>query len=524
MTPLLISKLNPRRCRFLLALLLAAGFAGHLFYLIHKCPIDLSGDEAQYWDWSRQLGLSYYSKGPLIAYIIRASCALFGDNMPAVRLPALILSAGSSVVTYLLTRRLFQSERLALGAVLMNHFVPLFIAGSLLITIDSPFFLCWGLASYLAAIALFEGKRWPWAIIGLVVGIGALGKYAMLLWLPILGGAMCLDQSNRRALRTAGPWIATAIALACMTPVIIWNAQHGWVTVRHVAHQTGAAGGALSHGSELELIGSQIGVLGPPLAVLMIAAIVDVFRHRATDRKGVFLATFGIGFLAFNFLASLFAKVQVNWPAPAYFTLTILTARFIGIKMQSPDGWHRWRGWVYAMIVLGLIFIPIAHDSSIFLPLFAHRLKEPSDADLQSRLIGWHRLGEFVSDKLDALGPGAFVMCDDYQQTAEMAFYVRGQPRTYCAGPYFGKRLSQYDMWPDRRLDRTSPLVGHDAVYVGKGGEFPPEITAAFDRIDPRQDLDIIVRGVKIHTFKTYLCHGFKGFDALAPHSSSESF
>jgi hypothetical protein len=105
-----------------------------------------------------------------------------------------------------------------------------------------------------------------------------------------------------------------------------------------------------------------------------------------------------------------------------------------------------------------------------------------------------------------------------------MAFYVHGQPKTYCAGPYFGKRLSQYDMWPDRRLDRSSPLVGHDAVYIGKGGDFPDEITAAFASIEPRQDLDITVHGVKIQDFKIYLCHGFKGFNAIAHSSSSESF
>jgi undecaprenyl-diphosphatase len=516
--------LTPLRCRWALAAIITTGFFAHLFYLTHNCPIDLSGDEAQYWDWSRALGLSYYSKGPLIAYIIRASCALFGDNMPAVRLPALLLGAGTSIVTYLLTARLFHSERLALGAVLLNHLVPLFIAGSLLMTIDAPLFFCWGLATCLAAIALFENKKWPWPLIGLIVGIGALGKYAMLLWLPIAGVAMLLDEQGRRILRTPAPWLACAFALVCLTPVVIWNARHDWVTLRHVAHQTGAAGGALSHGDLLSLIGSQIGVVGPTLAVLMGAAILEVWRNRRTDRRGVFLTVIGLGFLAFNLLASLFAKAQVNWPAPTYFTLTILTARFLAIRMESPAAWRPWRPWFYATILLGLIFMPIAHDAVNVIPLVRHFTKDPHDADLLARLRGWHTLGNVVTDKLAALPPGAFVMCDDYQQTAEMAFYVHGQPKTYCAGPYFGKRLSQYDMWPDRRLDRSSPLVGHDAVYIGKGGDFPDEITAAFASIEPRQDLDITVHGVKIQDFKIYLCHGFKGFNAIAHSSSSESF
>ena len=137
-------------------LVLGYAFYGHLQYLRQNCPIDLSGDEAHYWVWSRRLDLSYYSKGPLVAYLIRASCAAFGEVMWAVRFPALVLGVGTSLVTYALTKRLFESDRLALGAVLLNHIVPMFIAGSVLMTIDPPFFFCWALATYLLACIVFE--------------------------------------------------------------------------------------------------------------------------------------------------------------------------------------------------------------------------------------------------------------------------------------------------------------------------------------------------------------------------------
>src|SRR5881398_1203766 len=82
------SRLTPARCRLALIAWLLAWAVVNIVYLNRFCPIDLSGDEAQYWDWSRQLELSYYSKGPLVAYIIRTSCAIFGETMPAVRYPA----------------------------------------------------------------------------------------------------------------------------------------------------------------------------------------------------------------------------------------------------------------------------------------------------------------------------------------------------------------------------------------------------------------------------------------------------
>jgi 4-amino-4-deoxy-L-arabinose transferase-like glycosyltransferase len=50
--------------------------------------------------------------------------------MPAVRFPALLLGVGTSLFTYFLTAKLFKSERIALGAVLLNHIVPMFVAAA----------------------------------------------------------------------------------------------------------------------------------------------------------------------------------------------------------------------------------------------------------------------------------------------------------------------------------------------------------------------------------------------------------
>ena len=278
--------LTPARCRWTFALLMLLGFIAHLRYLQHDCPIDLSGDEAQYWDWSRALDWSYYSKGPLVAYIIRASCAAFGDQMWAVRLPALLFAVATSVLTYWLTLRLFKSDRLALGVVLLNHLVPMFVAGSLLMTIDPPYFFCWGLASAFLALAVLEERRWAWTGVGVAVGVGTLAKYGMLLW-PI--GMFCfllIDPSSRKWLGTRWPWLAVGIALLFLTPPIVWNVKHDWVTFKHVARQTGAAGqDRIFNGNFWEFVASQLGVLGPPMVVILGGAIVYAFRRQQIIRR-----------------------------------------------------------------------------------------------------------------------------------------------------------------------------------------------------------------------------------------------
>ena len=87
----------------------------HLAYLAWDCPLDLAPDEAHYWDWSRHLDWSYYSKGPLVAWLIRASCELVGDWSEqhtgsltfAVRLPAVLCGSLLLVSLYVLTVQVF---------------------------------------------------------------------------------------------------------------------------------------------------------------------------------------------------------------------------------------------------------------------------------------------------------------------------------------------------------------------------------------------------------------------------------
>src|SRR2546422_6222814 len=108
-------------CRLLAATLILGAAALHLFYLAYHCPLDLAPDEAHYWDWSRHLDWSYYSKGPLVAWLVRLSCELFGgwserltgNLMFAVRLPAVLCGSLLLASLYVLTVQVFARPRLA---------------------------------------------------------------------------------------------------------------------------------------------------------------------------------------------------------------------------------------------------------------------------------------------------------------------------------------------------------------------------------------------------------------------------
>ena len=69
--------------------------------------VPLSMDEAQYWIWSRDLALGYFSKPPLLAWLIAATTAVCGDGEVFVRLSSPVLHAATACVLFGIGRQLF---------------------------------------------------------------------------------------------------------------------------------------------------------------------------------------------------------------------------------------------------------------------------------------------------------------------------------------------------------------------------------------------------------------------------------
>src|SRR4051812_26914247 len=153
--------LTDRACKRIACGLILASVAFHVAYLAFNCPLDLSPDEAHYWQWSRHLAWSYYSKGPLVAWLIGASCAVFGplseslvgSPMLAVRLPAVGCHAALLAGWYILTASTLKSHRAALALVGLALTFPPVSGGAAVMPIDPPFLACW----CWAAVGVWKG-------------------------------------------------------------------------------------------------------------------------------------------------------------------------------------------------------------------------------------------------------------------------------------------------------------------------------------------------------------------------------
>src|SRR3954466_11368127 len=143
---------------------------------------DLSFDEAHYWMWSERLAPAYFSKGPGIAFAIRASTALFGTTEFGVRLFSPLLAAGTSLIIYFFVRRIL-SANAGLWTVIALNATPIFNIGSFVMTIDPLSIFFWTAAMITFWYATERTPRFSllWPMTGLLIGLGFLCKYTNVL-------------------------------------------------------------------------------------------------------------------------------------------------------------------------------------------------------------------------------------------------------------------------------------------------------------------------------------------------------
>ncbi len=516
-----------RACRLLAAALILGAAGLHIGYLLHNCPLDLSPDEAHYWDWSRHLDLSYYSKGPLVAYLIRAGCTVAGawseqsaaGLMFAVRLPAVVCGALMLLSLYVLTVQVFRRETLALGVVALALTQPAIAAGSSLMTIDAPYTCCWGWALVLGHRAIFRGSWWAWPAAGLVVGLGILAKYTMVLWLPSVGVFLLLQPDLRRLLGRPGFWVMNAIAGLCCVPILVWNMQNGWVTAHHVGGLTGEGFHWLG---PLVYVGGQAALLlGYWFAVWAVAMLRR--NPLAEADPGVrylwwLSAPMFLVFLAFSFKDG---GGEPNWPVTAYLSGMVLAADWLARQLASPVVWYRRLGLTLLALVsvLGLTTTVVVHHTDWMQPLLLQLSGPPTDAhpiplrrfDPTCRLRGWHFLAEEVVRVCVGVAAEHPILAGaSWTLPGELGVYCAGHPQVYSVGLAVGDRHSQYDLWRNP-LENKEAFLARTFIVVGP---LEKEIRQAFDQVEEPKTIFYREQGQIVSWWTITVCRGYHGFPA----------
>ncbi|MFN4132278.1 MAG: glycosyltransferase family 39 protein, partial [Caldimicrobium sp.] len=200
------------------------------FYYLWDLKLPLSYDESYYWDWSRNLDWGYFSKPPMVAWLIYLSTSLFGTNELAVRFPALLCQTGSLILLYVLVFRYF-GEVIARSFLFTLAFVPIFLLYNFIMTIDPPLLFFWSLSFY----GLVEFLKRPslfWSIFtGIALGAALLTKQTSIMF--VLLSALYLFLFERPYLSQRKTYLIFLIAFLMYLPNLYWNFTHGLVLLKH---------------------------------------------------------------------------------------------------------------------------------------------------------------------------------------------------------------------------------------------------------------------------------------------------
>jgi len=472
-----------------------------LFRILYAAiaPLDLIHDEAYYWDWSRRLDWGYYSKPPLIAWIIAASTRLFGSSTFTVRLPAAVLSGAALAGMYALGSRMY-GRRAGLIAVALSAAAPGAVAVGLIMTIDAPLLCFWTWSLYFLWRMIEPGPlstggkgvfpaAGPWiSLAGAVgcTGLAVLSKQTALALIPLFGTFLLLSPQRRRLLigLRFGTWVAGSLLF--LAPVVIWNLRHDWITLAHTRHHFAQESltvlGRLARFGEYLL--GQGGVVSPLTAVLLaILMPVALWRLRRLEDRERFLVIFGLGPLAGVMALALTRHVEPNWPAPFYVAAIALLAgwarRAVGISPRVD--WLRFA--VRPAIVGGSLLAAATYAAPFALGWWG---LHGSPFDPTFRMRGWRDVGRETAARL--CGESVhWLVVQDRAATAELAFYLPGQPRVALYNPS-GIVASQYDLWAMTAPANASPKP---TIVVTRHGAAPPtELADALGGLTPYANVE----------------------------------
>ncbi len=524
--------MNPRRLLFVFLAALT------VLRLVYIAQVELSPDEAYYYQWSQRLDWGYFSKGPGVAVAMWLSTHLFGASEFGIRVLSPLLALGTSLLLFFFARRLY-GESVAVWAVLMIQCTPIFQVGALVMTIDPLSIFFWMAALHTFWLALERSPRFSawWPATGALIGLGFLAKFTNAMQLLSIVLLLALTRKYRHELRRPGFYWMLAVFALCTIPPLVWNARHDWITLDHLSARGGLRNGVFfDFGGWWSFLGAHFGVYSPLLFAGFCVAIWWGWRAARVHFKPRFLLAFALPLLAMYFALTLKHSGEPNWTAPAMLSLGVLATAL----------WHERARENFASRVFAIAALGVGAALSLMTldvdVVRAAGFAWPYDRDPSARLRGWRSAAERIEAfrlQFEARqGAPAFLIANKYGTAASLAFYLRdprvegpGHPPVYVPESAFPE--NQYFFWP--RYDENVALppgarpreeyyteemganafLGRTALYItDRTEERPPSaIKRGFERVEMVAAFEESRRGLPLRPVRIFACYGYKQVD-----------
>jgi 4-amino-4-deoxy-L-arabinose transferase-like glycosyltransferase len=432
-----------------------------LFYLmVNFRPLNI--EEAQYWVWSRHLSLGYHSKPPLIAYFISLTTHLFGNGYFGVRCIVPIAWLITTYFLYLIARELFNKD-VAKWTAVSFFFMPSVVVSATIISVDPLMLMFWACALYFLIGALQHKNLFYWLLLGVAIGLSALVKYTGLVFLLSLFLYLIFNREVRSWLLSYKFYLMLAAVILILLPNIIWNAQHGFMAVKHVIyHNANIQGFSLHPMKVVNFLLTQLGVF---TVIFFPVYLYCIFRKKYWREEHFrLLWWFSLPMLVMIILEALFSRAYANWAATTYLAGTILVVAIL-IKNKA----YQWLkiNLGYCLVVMLAFYVVdfgVMHKL-IKLPKYPHVYWESFD---------WDNVGK----KIDALSqryPNANFVINDREIWAKSVYFARIPLNKVYVWSNGAPKFEMYTSW--------NKALHQDFIWLSFGECMQTNMRHAFKKI-----------------------------------------
>lgn len=433
-------------------------FLGLLFLLpfFWAAYFPFFNDEAYYWDWSRQVQLSYVDAPPAVAWVSYLGTKAFGLQKIGARFFLPLIHFLSCVFLFFSTKLILNHRHSEKNFLTWSHvlvlmtlssFLPIFALESFLLLPDATLLLACAGSLFFALNMAVQAKKISIqnaAGLGLFFGMGALSKYQMA---PIACGLVIAVVSFRglKKIKEDGlSWfIAFVISVAVASPMLIWNMQNHFASFQFQS-QHGFSG---FHFNLIDFSRYLFGVffyLFPWYGFLFFKMI---FKNKWKS------SLFSIGLLPFFFLffiisfSALGKQALPHWVMPGFFLLIpFLAVSWDDLVVARPLLWARIQifSCAFSLLLLSLLCFDFFERF-----LLKSAVSFFGDATALSQLYLWKDLEkELLKQQHIAFSTGQpqeKIASLNWYWTAQMAFSFSGHPWVYN----FDLEKSSYYRWRD---------------------------------------------------------------------------
>lgn len=423
--------------------------------LLFASALGLGVDESYMVAAGRELQLSYFDHPPVAWWMAWAAAHVTGSETAfVVRLPFVALFALTTLLMYRMTAALFSAPAGLWAAAVLN-LAPVFgISSGTWVLPDGPLLAALAAAAVcmIAALPATGRAAWAWWLgAGVCAGIALCSKYSAALTMIGAAGFLLTEPPSRRWLGRPHPYIAGLVALTIFSPVLIWNAGHGWVSL---LFQGGRARGWLNPLAPIVTLAGEAAFLLPWIWLpLVVCGVLAARRGPRAGKSWLPVCLAAPPLIVFT-AVSLWANVMFHWAAPGYFMLMPLLGDTIARRWRTSRAVRIWLCGTAAFVLVGTGLFA-SEVKFNWLPALIGEFRLGKDPALD--VVDWVSLRQDLGRRGVLDRPGLAVAALRWSDAGKIDYALGGRLPVICLGP----DAHQYGL-----TARHDDYAGNDVLIV----------------------------------------------------------